>query len=223
MFAARVDALVFAFNCEPLAYVDRSWLRDGEADALARMRASGDRQARALASHWLLQHFELAGSQDFDFSFAHKRLLLLDAGALNELALFLGLSSLGHLLRTCVLKAQQLALRRCLGEERFDFYAAQVLAWPPVARLVLGKARMERLLNDPQALCRSATRFGAGLLLACDRPDGAARRRARLKYARPLAERSRQRALGEPRRQAVTEFSVGCVIRHRFPQWHWLF
>jgi hypothetical protein len=238
VFAADIDQCVYDFNCRPLGYVDPSWLDERERPVVARLGDSGDAQARALASSWLLRRFVFANDEaadpvgaqedaprhfDFDFTAAAKRILLLDPPALNDVALLLGLSSLTHSLRKVVLRSQQLQLREVLGEPLFDFFTEQVLARDPVARLVLDSQRRARLLSDA-SLLQTCARFGATLLLlSCDAPGSPSLLRARLKFARAIGSVQRSRPLPEPRRDAVVEFSIDCVIRERHPAWHWLF
>jgi hypothetical protein len=237
VFAADIDQCVYDFNCRPLGYVDPSWL-DGDArPVLARLGKSSDTQAKALASSWLLRQLvfsavhpaSIAGTPDtthhfdFDFSEATKRILLLDPPALNDVALMLGLSSLAHQLRRCVLRSQQLQLRDRLGEPLFAFFSEHVLPREPVARLVLDAQRRARLLSDASLLPTCAS-FGATLLLlSCSAPGGTAQRRARLKFPRAMGTVLRGRPLPEPRRDAVVAFAIDCVIRERHPAWHWLF
>ena len=238
VFAAEIDQCVYDFNCRPLGYVDPSWLDERARPVVARLGQSSDAQARALASSWLLRRFVFFedkpanwfGAQedatrrfDFDFTEAAKRILLLDPRALNDVALLLGLSSLAHSLRKCVLRSQQLQLRDLLGEPLFVFFTEQVLTREPVARLVLDAQRRARLLSDG-SLLHTCARFGATLLLlSCAAPGSPSFERARLKFARALGDVQRTRPLPEPRRNAVVEFSIDCVIRERHPQWHWLF
>jgi YOP proteins translocation protein K (YscK) len=248
VFAADIDQCVYDFNCRPLGYVDPSWLDERTRPVVARLGDSGDAQARALASSWLLRRLVFCedkpagsgrvgaqdGAQDraqqdarphfdFDFTEAAKRILLLDPPALNDVALLLGLSSLAHSLRKCVLRSQQLQLRELLGEPLFVFFTEQVLAREPVARLVLDAQRRARLLSD-DSLLPTCARFGATLLLlSCDAPGSPSLERARLKFARAIGSVQRSRPLPEPRRDAVVEFSIDCVIRERHPAWHWLF
>jgi YOP proteins translocation protein K (YscK) len=238
VFAAHIDQCVYDFNCRPLGYVDPSWLDERTRPVVARLGESGDAQARALASRWLLRQFVFSGDEpagpmaaqedaarhfDFDFTEAGKRILLLDPPALNDVALLLGLSSLAHSLRKCVLRAQQLQLRELLGEPLFVFFTEQVLAREPVARLVLDAPRRARLLTD-DSLLPTCARFGATLLLlSCDAPGSPSLERARLKFARAIGGVQRTRPLPEPRRDAVVEFSIDCVICERHPAWHWLF
>ena len=238
MFSAPVDQLVYDFNCRPLGYVDPSWLEERERPVLARLSQSADAQARALASSWLLQRLrwpedeaeatvgeERCASRHFDFNFteAAKRILLLDAPALNDVALLLGLSSLAHRLRKCVLRSQQLQLRDLLGEPLFEFFTDHVLPREPVARLVLDSQRAACLLSDA-SLSSTCSRFGATLLLlSCDTPGSPSIARARRKFPRAIGDVQRTRPLPEPRRDAVVEFSIECVIRERHPAWHWLF
>lgn len=239
MFAADIDQCVYDFNCRPLGYVDPSWLEERTRPVVARLGNSGDAQARALASSWLLRQFvfsadtpadAVVGAQedaaqhfDFDFTDAGKRILLLDPPALNDVALLLGLSSLAHSLRKCVLRSQQLQLRDALGEPLFVFFTEQILAREPVARLVLDSQRRARLFSEG-SLLHTCVRFGAALLLlSCDAPGSASTGRARLKFARAVGNVQRTRPVPEPRRDAVVEFSIDCAIRERHPQWHWLF
>ena len=248
VFAADIDQCVYDFNCRPLGYVDPSWLDERTRPVVARLGESGDAQAKALASSWLLRRFVLCADQptgpgfvglqhdaqdgaqqdatrhfDFDFTEAAKRILLLDPPALNDVALLLGLSSLAHSLRKCVLRSQQLQLLDLLGEPLFVFFTEQVLAREPVARLVLDSQHRARLLADDSLLHTSA-RFGATLLLlSCDAPGSVSHQRARLKFTRAIGDVQRSRPLPEPRRDAVVEFSIDCVIRGRHPAWHWLF
>jgi hypothetical protein len=248
VFAADIDQCVYDFNCRPLGYVDPSWLEVHTRPVMARLRASGDAQARALASGWLLRHLvfaedKLAGPGsattqggvqdgthndatrhfDFDFSGAAKRVLLLDAPALNDVALLLGLSSLAHGLRKCVLRSQQLQLRDLLGEPLFVFFTEHVLTREPVARLVLDAQRRALLLSDA-SLLHTCARFGATLLLlSCAAPGSPSHERARLKFTRVIGDVQRSRPLPELRRDAVVAFSIDCVIRERHPAWHWLF
>jgi hypothetical protein len=223
MFKAQVDQLVYDFNCQPIGYVDVSWLDDSERAPIARLAASADPQARALASCWLLERFGLHGAYDFEFTLPSKRLLLLDAAALSELSLFLGLSALGHRLRTWVLGSQQVHLRDAVGENAFAFYVDRVLPHPPVARWLLGREQAMRQLEGP-VLLQSVMRIGALLLLmGADAPGTPALRRAQLKLPRPAADVNRVKPMSPQRQRAVLEFCVGCVIRERYTSWHWLF
>jgi len=223
VFAAQVDQRVFDFNCRPLDYVDPSWLDEPQRQAIERLSRSDDTQARALASSWLLEHFKLADTHDFDFTHAAKRLLLLDPPALRDLALLLGLSALTHALRTLVMRSQQLQLCAVLGEPLFDFYTAHVLPRPPVARLMLDTQRNVDLLTGTHLLHASASFGTALLLLGCDMPGSPAPQRARLKFARALGDVRRARRLPKARCEAVVAFCIDCVIHQRHPSWHWLF
>jgi YOP proteins translocation protein K (YscK)/Bacterial type III secretion protein (HrpB4)/Bacterial type III secretion apparatus protein (OrgA_MxiK) len=223
MFKARVDQLVFDFNCQLVDYVDPSWLGKAERPLLQRLGESSDPQARAWASQWLLAHFGLGHSIDFDFTQPSKRLLLLDGATLRDLALLVGLSSLTHLLRTWVTRERLLRLRDALGVPLFEFYLAHVLTAKPVGRLLVAGEPAAAQLQGPQLL-QHATRFGTALLLlACDAPASAALRRAQLKFEYAAGAATRARALPTQRQRAIVDFSVGCVIRLRHPSWHWLF
>jgi YOP proteins translocation protein K (YscK) len=226
MFAASVDQRVFDFNCRPLDYIDPSWLDAHERPVVQRLAASDDAQARSLASGWLLDRFDLAHSHDFDFTYPAKRLLLLDAAALRDISLLLGLAALSHWLRTWVTRAEQQRLQGALGEPLFEFYMSHVLRWPPVARLVLSGERRRALLEGGTgtAPLQASARLGATLLLlSCDAPGNPSLRRGQLKFSRELGRVERTRPLPEARQQAVVEFCVACVIRERHPSWHWLF
>lgn len=222
MFKARVDQLVYDFNCRPLDYIDTSWLDDHERAPIERLTRSTDPQARAQASAWLLRRFALDDESDFDFAQPARRVMLLDPATLRDLALFLGLSALGRWLRTWVERAQQLHLRETVGESAFDWYVAHVLPRAPVARWSMEREQAERLLRSPQLL-HVAARVGSQLLLGADTPGGPAMRRAQLKLPRATAELRRDKPLSDARREAIAEFCIGCVIRERHPQWHWLF
>lgn len=223
MFKAHVDQLVYDFNCRPLDYVDTSWLDDHERAPIERLVMSGDPQARAQASAWLLRRFALDDTCDFDFAQPAKRLLLLDGETLRDLSLFLGLSALGRWLRTWVERTQQLRLRDAVGTSAFEWYVAHVLPRAPIARWRLEREQAERLLRGPQLL-QAAARAGAQLLLlGADAPGAPAMRRAQLKLPRAVAEVRRDKPLPDERREAVAEFCIGCVIRERHPAWHWLF
>jgi type III secretion protein K len=221
VFRAKVDQLVYDFNCRPVDYVDPGWLAEPERAPIERLNHSADAQARACASKWLLQRFGLIDAYDFEFTLPEKRLLLLDAGTLRDLALFVGLAALTPLLRTWITGARLLQLRRALGQSAFEFHLDHVLPHPAIARYRLVPERAEGLL-DAGELPRLTTRLGALLLLlSADAPGSPALRRGLLKLPNGVPQRAR--ALPAKRREAVTGFCINTVIRIRHPQWHWLF
>lgn len=221
MFAARVDQLVFDFNCRPLDYVHPSWIDAAHSATLERLSASRDTAARVHANDWLLRRFSLRGSGDFDFTTSAKRLLLLDGPALADVALWLGLSALVASLRTWVGRARQLELRDALGAERFEWFVGALLHTPPVARWPLPAQSHRSPCADVVALASGlGTRL---LLLAADRPGSPSMRRAQLKLPRGTAAFERERGLSPRRAEAVVGFAVSTVIRQRHAAWHWLF
>jgi hypothetical protein len=227
MFEARIDQLVFDFNCRPSAYVHGGWIDETYRPLIERLACSGDAQARALADRWLLQHLDLAGAHDFDFTLPGKRLLLLDAAVLADIARLLGLASLMHMLRGWITRRQRARLAEALGEDTARFVFTHLLRWQRVAHRVLDLSQRVRYehdrCNDTHWLA-DAERFGARLLLlACDAPHGSAVRRARFKLPPDTAGPIRQRALSPARRHAVLEFAIGCAVKERHPAWHWLF
>jgi type III secretion protein K len=220
VFDARVDQLVYDFNCRPLAYAHASWLQAGaERAALERVSTSSDPSARAWANLWLLRRFGLLGRSDFDFAEPGKRLLLLDGAALRDLALWLGLSALLGSLRTWVRRADQLRLRQALGVERHDWFTEHLLPWPAVARWPLRPQD-----SEPTQITALAERLGTRLLLCgADAPGGAAVQRARLKLPSGLCAPERKGPISAERREAVLTLCITKLIRERHPTWHWLF
>jgi hypothetical protein len=227
MFEARIDQLVFDFNCRPSSYVDANWIDAARRPLLSRLAGSGDTQARAEADRWILQHMGLAGTHDFDFSPPGKRLLLLDAAALKDVARLLGLVSLMHMLRGWITRAQRQHLTDALGEDTARFVFSHLLRWPRVAHRVLDGTQRSRCAKPTSATVEwvdDADCFGTELLLlSCDEPNAGAARRARLKLPPAATGQTRLRPLPPARRQAVLEFAIGCAVRERHPSWHWLF
>jgi hypothetical protein len=225
VFKARVDQLVFDFNCRPLDYVDARWIEEPHGSSVALVSASTDAQARGLADRWLLQHFALDNAFDFDFSQPAKRVLLLDAPTLRDIARLLGLATVMHVVRALVTREQLGRLRSAVGDDVFCFAREHMLAWPMVAHCVLGATQRASLSQGGDDLWSGLHRLGAHLLLAAgDTPQSAALRRAELKL--PPAWRvsgQRTRPLSNALRQRVADFAIGCVLRKRHPSWHWLF
>jgi YOP proteins translocation protein K (YscK) len=225
MFETRIDQLVYDFNCRPLTYVDASWLAPEAAATIDRLRDSPDPQARSLANDWLMQHFALArDSADFDFEFAEpaKRLLLLDPRALCELALWVGVAGFAHELRKWVTREQRLLLKRALGEQDQRFFMQHVLRWPVLRQLALPEARL--LDSEAAALRQRAEQSGAALLLsAIGSPDEPAVRRATLKLPKNWQAWTRGADVTSESSQQVVAFVLGCVLRERSTEWHWLF
>jgi hypothetical protein len=225
MFDARVDQLVYDFNCRPLGYVHTSWLDPAEARFFERLRGSADAQARAAANGALMQRLGLgSSSSDFDFDFAEpaKRLLLLDPAALQRFVFWLGLVGLAHELRTWVERERREVLAQAMGEEHLDFYLRHLLRWPVVQRLAWPTAALRAC--DATALRGVAERSGTTLLLAA---AGAAQmpavRRGRLKLPRPAGRAHRRAPMTPERAQRIVGFALGCVLREKEPAWHWLF
>jgi hypothetical protein len=227
MFEARIDQLVYDFNCRPSAYVHGGWIGDAQRPVIERMARSGDAQARAQADHWLSRHLGLAGVHDFEFSHPGKRLLLLDAPALADIARLLGLTCLMHMLRGWITRTQRNRLAEALGDGTARFVFEQLLHWPQVAHRVLdqgARRACERGNPGDTHWLVDAECFGARLLLlACDEPQGSAARRARFKLPPNWAIPERQRPLAPGRQRAVLEFAIGCAVKERHPAWHWLF
>lgn len=222
MFDARMDQLVYDFNCRPLSYVHESWLDESDRGVLARLRHSDDAQARNHLNLWLLRRFGLAGEHEFDFSARARRLLLLEPAVFEALARWVGLAGLAHVLRHWVDRERRGTLRAALGDEGFEFFLRQLLPWPAVTRI----ARADKLLEGAAAerLVDVAERLGATMLLsACGGADGAVARRAALKLRRCAVRARRGSAMAPARAERVVSFAVECVLRHREPTWQWLF
>jgi YOP proteins translocation protein K (YscK) len=223
MFAARVDQLVFDFNCRPSSYIDPSWLPPEVHSAMQRLVDATDSQSRGQVDLWLLEHFDLSDKTDFDFTHPASRLLLLDSAALRDMALLLGLSSLTHLLRTWVTRSRQLQIREAVGDDVFSFFNEHVLTWQPVSRPVVGK-QVASKWAESGAWLQAARRFGTTLLLlSCGAVDHPSIKRAQLKFPKAHGELIRTKPLSPARQQAVLEFCIGCVVHHRHSPWHWLF
>lgn len=222
MFEAKVDQLIYEFNCRPLGYVDESWVAPAYRPLLLRLRDSRDVQARASANTWLAGEFQLGHAVDFDFASPAKRLLLLEPRVLDDLALWVGLSGLSDQLRKWVDKPRRQALAQALGEAGHAFFLQHVLRWPPALRLAMPVPEPARWV--PGQALDLPRRLGAAVLLSgCGEPGDAAVLRGRLKLARPFGDIRRRMRLGEARMQRVLAFCIGCVIREREPAWHWLF
>jgi hypothetical protein len=195
------------FNLRPGDYADAFWwppvLRRAAADAPL---GPG---TRAVLSRWLLREHALASHLDLDFGPRLKRLWLLPATVLRQLAFDLGVLAWREPIRNCVAGTQRASLREELG--------AEALALASSARPLRASLRHDGVL--PRRLqCAQA---GAQLLLATADPVWhAVLRRARLLFgALPgptwidLDERDRD-AIGE---------QVLARIADRYPAWHWPF
>lgn len=222
MFEARIDQMVFDFNCRPLQYVDASWLPGDAQAALQRLRASNDSQALALANHWLGGQLSLESVVDFEFGDRAKRLVLLDPVTLRNVSLLVGMWGVSHVLRTWVLREQRAVLAAAVGHDLNDFYIRQALRWPDSVRV----SACEALLGSAAAalLRLHLLRIGAGLLFSSiGEPGQPALRRAALKLPAGAFALPRRLRLRERQHQRVIEFAIGCVVQNRETAWHWLF
>jgi YOP proteins translocation protein K (YscK) len=223
MFDAAIDQLVYDFNVAPLSYVDGTWIASRHRNSVLLLAESADPQARAAASAWLLDSLDLSSRSDFDFSDAHKRLLLLEPMVLRDVALFVGLSSLTPMLRHWLDAAAQRHVLAELGESAYAFFCRQVLPLPAVATLGLSPEKTARL-RQPSQLLRIASRCGASLLFACGGGlQTPAVQRARLKFARAVGGVQKCPDLSPEDVQRVGELAIGRVLRERHRAWHWLF
>lgn len=222
MLDARIDQLVYDFNCRPAGYVHETWLDVPERGVLARLRDADDAQTRARLNFWLLRRFALADQHEFDFSAPSRRLLLLEPPLLQALARWLGLAGMAHVLRQWVDRERRATLRAALGDDGFEFFLRKVLPWPAVARV----AHADKLLAgvEAQRLLDVAERLGATMLLSLGGPaQGPVARRAALKLGRAVVRARGGGTLSAQRAERVVSFSLECVLRHREPTWHWLF
>ena len=216
MFDKPVDQLLFDFNLKPAEYIHESWLTSEEA-ALCLHIPDSNGAARGYLSAWALTAFNLEGRFDFDFAAAEKRLLLLDPTSFRELVLMVGLCCLRRNLRKRIVRADVLRVRECLGEEVSDFFYDRVLPWPSVMHVETSSDPLSNLLVEAVRAGTLALRGGL------EQTAAPSAERAALKLPKLFAFTAPLGGASPDQRQRTLEFCIDAVVRHRLPQWHWLF
>jgi hypothetical protein len=222
MFSAKIDQIVYDFNCAPLAYVDLSWLAPSCKQPVEFLRKTSDQQAKDAVNNWLLKQMDAANRFDFNFDVPHKRILLLDPRVLRDLSLLIGLNAAHHVISRWVRLEERQILKSCLGHDIYSFYRREVLHWPAVARLPVSDVGLRRVPSE--FLLSYLAKFGARLLLmSCDVAGSAAYARANWKLPKLFSSSRCYPALAQDRALRVADFCINCVVRTREPSWHWLF
>jgi type III secretion protein K len=217
MFDSAIDQLLYDFNVKPAGYVHESWLPANVAAEWPSLLGSRSNKTRDLLSLWVIEYFQLVDNFDFDFSAVEKRVLLLDPLSLHKTAQLLGLAAVRYELKTRISRKDLSALKSALGEADYCFFREHILTWPNVLNY-------PGFSFDGSKLCDQATRIGVEILMSCMKsvaPQSV--RRALLKVPQAHASDVDASALSEEQHQSVVNFCTNCVIRGKFPQWHWLF
>jgi YOP proteins translocation protein K (YscK) len=216
VFDKPVDQLLFDFNLKPAEYLHDTWLSPEQSEVWRRIPADCT-EAQSYLSDWALSEFGIGHRFDFDFSASEKRLLLIDPASLREVVLMIGLCCLRHKLRKHIDRADAQRLQQYLGSDTAAFFYEHILPCPPVLHM---QSSCEPLSN----LFVESVR--AGILVLRSTLDVAAAPsadRAALKLPKMHASKSALGVATDEQRQRTLVFCIDCVVRHRLPQWHWLF